>query len=44
MTHAIVSVSTHQLQVYDADLRVIADFHGLRYCKKCLLGKEYGDL
>ncbi|KAJ8661207.1 hypothetical protein O0I10_002956 [Lichtheimia ornata] len=31
VTHAIVSVSTHQLQVYDADLRVIADFHGLRY-------------
>ncbi|KAI9278620.1 putative adipose-regulatory protein-domain-containing protein [Phascolomyces articulosus] len=31
VTQAIISVSSHQLQVYDAEIHVMADFRGLRY-------------
>ncbi|KAG1449177.1 hypothetical protein G6F46_000254 [Rhizopus delemar] len=31
MTHARVTLSTHQLQLYEAHLSVVADFRGLRY-------------
>ncbi|KAI8142057.1 putative adipose-regulatory protein-domain-containing protein [Fennellomyces sp. T-0311] len=31
ITQAIISISTHQLQLYNAEIRIIADFKGLRY-------------
>ncbi|KAI8996871.1 putative adipose-regulatory protein-domain-containing protein [Pilobolus umbonatus] len=31
VTHARVTLSSQRLQVYDATLNVVADFHGLRY-------------
>ncbi|KAI9499264.1 putative adipose-regulatory protein-domain-containing protein [Zychaea mexicana] len=31
VTQAIISISTHQLQLYDANIHVVADFRGLRY-------------